>query len=296
MPAERVRQRRQRDGQLGVVKQPAQVVQRVRHALQKMGFALVKAAKAIRAQRLHDADVNVGIVVLHERAALKLNESGQPLEIMIEQLLAQLRRQIGLGVVQERSDVVLQRALAAALIVQEKRLAVAQHDVARLEIPIEKIIVAGAQQELGQAAEIVFQRLFVEGDAGEPEKIILEVIQIPGDGLAIEAGARITHLVIQIAAGFDLKARQHGHHFAICLHRLRSDVLAGAIVARETQTASCLPGLLRDTRRGSNLPHKFPAPADRAGENAGRIPGKRRSPRARHTERQWRCAFRRPAG
>ena len=57
-------------------------------------------------------------------------------EIMIEQLLAQLRRQIGLGVVQKRSNVILQRALAPALIVEEKRLAVAQHDVARLEVPI----------------------------------------------------------------------------------------------------------------------------------------------------------------
>ena len=65
-------------------------------------------------------------------------------EIMIEQLLPQLRRQIGLGVVQERSNVVLQRALAPALIIEEKRLAVAQHDVSRLEIAIQKVI-AGAR-------------------------------------------------------------------------------------------------------------------------------------------------------
>ena len=128
--AERLHQRRKRDGQLDVVKQPAQVFQRVRHALQKMRFALIKAAKAIGAQCLHDADVNVGIVVLHEYLTLKLDETGKLVDVVIEQLLAQFRRQIGLSIVQKRSDIVLQRASAAALIIQEKWVAVAQHDVA----------------------------------------------------------------------------------------------------------------------------------------------------------------------
>ena len=84
-----------------------------------MRFALVEAAKAVSAQRLHDADVNVGIVVLHEHFALKLDETGKRVEIMIEQLLAQLRRQIGLAIVQKRGDVILQRASAAALVIHE---------------------------------------------------------------------------------------------------------------------------------------------------------------------------------
>ncbi len=95
-----------------------------------MSFALIEAAKAISAQRLHDADINVGVVVLHERFAIQLDETGKRVEIVIEQLLAQLRRQIGLAIVQKRGDVVLQRAFAAALVIQEKWLAVAQHDVA----------------------------------------------------------------------------------------------------------------------------------------------------------------------
>src|SRR3989441_5023956 len=141
---EGVHQRRERNGQPDVVKQPAQVFQRIGHALQKMSFALIKAAKAISAQGLQDADANVGIVVPHERFALKLDETGEPVEIMIEQLLAEFRRQVGLGIVQKRSDVVLQRAFAAALIIQKKGLGVAQHDVAGLEIPVEKVIAGGA--------------------------------------------------------------------------------------------------------------------------------------------------------
>jgi len=85
-----------------------------------MSFALIKPAKAIGAERLHDAYVNVGIVVLHERFALQLDEAGKPIDVMVEQLLAQFRRQIGLGIIQKRSDVILQRAFAAALIIQEK--------------------------------------------------------------------------------------------------------------------------------------------------------------------------------
>src|SRR5713226_2049188 len=103
-----------------VVKEPAQVFKRVRHALQKMSFAFIKSAKTIGAERLHDAYVNVCIVVLHERFALQFDETGKRFDVMVEQLLAQFRRQIGLGIVQKRSDVILQRAFAAALIIHEK--------------------------------------------------------------------------------------------------------------------------------------------------------------------------------
>src|SRR6266852_1022562 len=199
-----------------------------------MLFALVEAAKAVSAQRLHDADINVGVVMLHERGAIKMKEAGQAVEIIIEQLLAQIGRQIGLGVVQKRSNIVLQRAFPAALIVQEEWLVFvqgsAQHDVAGLEIPIKKIIAAGAQQQFRQAAEIAFQRLLVERDAGESEKVVIEV---PRDGLAIEAGARIAHFVIQVAARFDLKARQHGNNFAIGRDCLGSDDHSVAMIGEK---------------------------------------------------------------
>ena len=56
-----------------------------------MWFALVEAAKSVRAQRLHDADVDVGVVVLHERGAVDRNECSEAIEIVVEKLLAQLR-------------------------------------------------------------------------------------------------------------------------------------------------------------------------------------------------------------
>ena len=214
-------------------------------------------------------------------------------EIVIEQLLAQLGRQIGLGVVQERSDVVLQRAFAAALVVQKKWLAVVQHDVARLEIAIKKIIVRGTQQKFGQAVEIVFQRLFVERNAGQPQKVILEIVQIPGDGLAIEAGPRIAHCVIQIASCFDLEAGQHGHDSCDRPRPPAGRSLRSCDFSREIRKASCRPSPLRDRRPGPDLRRRFPVPADRDGENAGKIRGTRRFPRARRRECRSRWTLRR---
>ena len=37
----------------------------------------------------------------HERFAIQLDETGETVEIMIEQLPAEVRRQVGLGIVQE---------------------------------------------------------------------------------------------------------------------------------------------------------------------------------------------------
>lgn len=127
----------------------------------------------------------------------------------------------------------MQGAFAAALIVDKKGIAIAQQDVAGLEVAVEKEIAWGAEEEFGEAAEIVFESMFVEGDAGEAEKIIFEIIQIPGDGLTIEAGDGIADGVVQVAAGFDLEAGQDGHHFAIGFDSLGSDGFACAILGEE---------------------------------------------------------------
>ena len=203
------------------MQQPPQIFQRIRHALQKVDLALVKAAKAVRAQCLHDADVDIGVIVLHEFIAAGIVEGGKFVEIVVEQLLPQFRRQIGLGVVEQGSDIVLQRAFAAALIVEKERMSVAQHDISRLEIAIHEVVAIRAQQEFRETAEIVFQRLFVEGDACEPEKVVLEIIQIPRDGLAIETTPRIAHLVVEVARGLDLKTRQSCYDFAVGVDCLR---------------------------------------------------------------------------
>lgn len=127
----------------------------------------------------------------------------------------------------------MQGAFAAALVVDEIGLAVAEHDVARLEVAIEKIIARGAEEKIGEAIEIALERMFVKGNAGEAEKIIFKIVEIPGDGLAIEAGDRIADGVVEIAAGLHLKAREDGDDFFIGFDDLRCDGAALAILGEE---------------------------------------------------------------
>src|SRR5262249_22304827 len=133
---------------------------------QEMDFTLVESTEAVGAQRLHDADVDVGVVVLHEDFALDVKKAGQRIEVVVEQLLPQIRGKIRLGVVQERGDIVLQSAFASALVIDKIRLAVAQHDIARLKVAIKEEIARCAQEELREGVEVVFQRLLAERNAG----------------------------------------------------------------------------------------------------------------------------------
>src|SRR5581483_554611 len=206
-----------------MVEQPAQILQRIRHALQEMGLALVVTAKSIGAQRLHDADVNIGVIVPHEGLAVHSDKVGELLEVVSKQLLTQFRGQVRFGIIKQGSYVVLQRPFAATLVIQKEWMAVPEHDVAGLEVPIEEVIPVRSQKEPGQPSKILFQSLFIEWNAGELEEVVFEVIQIPGNRLPVEAGSRITHSVVQIPAGLSLKKRQHGDNPSIGLHYLRGD-------------------------------------------------------------------------
>src|SRR5438445_3372333 len=157
---------------------------------------------------------------------------------MIEELLAKIGREVSLGVIQERSDVILQGAFAAALVVDKKGIAVAQHDVAGLKVAVEKIIARGTKKKFGETSEIFLKGTFVEGDAGEAEEIVFEIVQIPGDGLAVETGIGIADFVIQVTGRFDLEARQDGDNFAIGFDDLRSDVFASAVLGEEFEKRS----------------------------------------------------------
>ena len=164
----------------------------------------------------------------------------------------------------------MQRTSTAPLVIHKIGMAVVPQDVARLEVPVEKVMAVGAQQKFCQPAEIVFQRLFVEGDAGESQKIVLEIVQIPSDRLAVEARAWIAHLVVQIAAGFDLKAWQHGHHLAIRFDGLGSNFLVGPMF-REKLKERRVPQVFFEIRAVAqifrvNIRHRQSVPAKMPGK------------------------------
>src|SRR5260370_33664876 len=102
-----------------------------------------------------------------------------------------------------------------------------------MEVAVEKVVTWGAEKEFGESREIVFKGLFVEKDSGEAEKIIFEIVQVPGDGLTVETGVGIADGVVEVAAGFDLEARQDGDNFAIGFDHLWRDIFPGAILGEE---------------------------------------------------------------
>ena len=87
----------------------------------------------------------------------------------------------------------------------------------------------GAKQKFGQAREVDLEGLLVEGNSGEAKKVVLEVVEVPGDGLAIEARARVADFVVEVTACLNLEARQDGNNFAVGFDDLRGDCVAGTI-------------------------------------------------------------------
>ena len=89
------------------------------------------------------------------------------------------------------------------------------------------------QEEIGQTIEIVFQRLFVEGNSRKSQEIVFEIIQIPGNRLPVEAVAGITEGIIEIFSGFDLKPWQYSDRLPVRTHNIGANIVAGAVFRQE---------------------------------------------------------------
>src|ERR1700733_1529839 len=135
-----------------------------------MRLTLVKSAKTISSQRLQNTHINVSVKEVQKFFAIDLCKVPQPFDIKIKQLLAQLRRQISLGIVEQGSNVVLKRSFAAALVIEKKRPTVLQHYIPRLKIAIHEVVAIRAQQEVRQAVEVIFQRLLIKGNPRQTKK------------------------------------------------------------------------------------------------------------------------------
>src|SRR6185437_6236169 len=100
-------------------------------------------------------------------------------------------------------------------------------------IAVEEVIAVGGEQEAREAVEVVFEGLLVERNASQAQEVVLEVVQVPGDGLAVEAGARVADLVVEVAAGHYLKLWQCGDGAAIGFNGFRPDGVANAVAGEE---------------------------------------------------------------
>ena len=104
-----------------------------------------------------------------------------------------------------------------------------------------------AQQELRKKREVVFQGLLIEWHTRKLQEVVLKVIEIPGNGLLIEARTRVADAVIQIAARLDLKTREEFDRRAIRFDNRWRNALAGP-VARKELKERCVPEVLFQVR------------------------------------------------
>src|ERR1700693_3133835 len=151
-----------------------------------MCLALVKSSKSIRAQRLHQSHIHIRVVIAKKFLAVETENPTKRAKIFLQELLTNFRRQIRLGIKQQRRNVVLQRPFASTLIIHKRWLAISQHDVSRLEIAIKKEVLRSAQHKIREPAEIPLQRLLIERNRRQPQKIIFKVVQVPGDRLPVK--------------------------------------------------------------------------------------------------------------
>lgn len=75
--------------------------------------------------------------------------------------------------------------------------------------------------------------MLVKGDTREAKKIVFEIVQVPCNGLPIEARCGIAEAVVQIAGGFDLEAREDSNSLAIGFDDGRGDGFARAILGEK---------------------------------------------------------------
>src|SRR6476660_4442282 len=164
---------------------------------------------------------------------------------MIEQLLAEFWGQVGFSVVEEGSDVVLQSPFAAALVIEEVQAALVQHDVARLKIAVHEVVVRSGEQKFCEPRKIVFEGLLAERNSRQPQEIVFEIVQVPGDRLAVKTSAWITNLVVKVAAGFNLKAGQNGERLPVIFDCGCADGRSGTIVGKKFEQR-CIAKVLLD--------------------------------------------------
>ena len=88
--------------------------------------------------------------------------------------------------------VVIHRTSAPALEVYKVWFAILEHDIARLEIAIQKDIVIVAQKTRRHLHKLILKPVFVELYAHTFQETVLEVVQIPHNGAFIEISSWIT--------------------------------------------------------------------------------------------------------
>ena len=133
----------------------------------------------------------------------------QGMIVLCDEITAQLEAVLCRSLPQERSQIVIVRAFATALEVDEERITLSvKHDVAGLEITIHETLCRFGYQVLGEATEAGLQLHFVELQFCGFQKAVFEVVEVKEHIVLIEFRLWIAVVPVQADGPADLQVRQ----------------------------------------------------------------------------------------
>ena len=247
------------DGQRVVLEEAAEVVEGEGYGLDKVILALEEAAIAIGAEGLEDTHEDVAPEVSEPVLTLLAFQSAD-IEIMVEEVESDYFREVAFGAVEQRGHIILCCATTASLIIYIIQLVILYHYVAALEVAVEEVSAVGLEEEVGEAVKIILEKLLVERIVGELEKMVLEVVEIPEDGLTVEVAAGIGHREVHIGAplldggevgeGFLIKVQHFGVESPTLPFLIEEEAIEGLVAEVLLEVAAAV------VADGINLRHR----------------------------------------
>ncbi len=176
-----------------------------------MRLLLEVAPEAVSAQHLQRAEQHEVPQRRQELGARDGHIGFQRIEIRVDEFRLELLGVGRLGLPDERGHVVVDRALPAALEVDEIRLAVLDHHVPRLEVAVEERVGHAAHQHVGHLVEVLVEFDLAELQARGLEEAVFEIVLVEGDHPPVELRLREAHREVEALRALELEPRQGAH-------------------------------------------------------------------------------------
>ena len=157
----------------------SQIVDGQRYATEKVFFSFKIASVAIGSHGLHDSNEDIAPEVVKEFVFADGTFLREAVEVVDQKFLTDGFGNIAFGTIEQRGNIILSGSSPTPLEIDVIGGSVFEHDVARLEVAVEKEIAVGRKQEFDKAVEVPFQQFFVELYVFEFKEIVFEIIEIP---------------------------------------------------------------------------------------------------------------------
>ena len=261
-----------------VEQEAAEVLDGRGNAIEEILLALEIAAQAVGTEHLERAEEHEELEVAAEALGV---DGGKRLEFEEVSLYHFFAQGVGIargGLPEEGGHVVVQRTALSALEVYEMGMAIGrEHDVARLEIAVEKrgVRAFGSHEVGSHGVEVVLELHLIIGRVGGAEEAVFEIVEVEHRCLNVKR-PRLEQLVeIQLGRPFYLNMGQEGHgsanQFALlrivlasCLAPAAEGVVEGDVAEVALEVAGAIFAARVNLRHGQLARHEMAAQIDEA--------------------------------